>query len=125
MFAVRLTIAATSIFVSLGSAMTAAQTQPQRIRIEYVKPENPAHQQLYETVQKHRVLEKLQEIFGPFRLPADLTIKTIGCKGQSNAWYWDSALTLCYEYLAEIRQNVPQTTTASGVTPEDAVFGQF
>jgi hypothetical protein len=76
-------------------------------------------------MQKRRVLEKLQEIFSPFRLPTDLTIETTGCKGQSNAWYWNSVLTLCYEYLEEMRQNVPKATTPAGVTPEDAVVGQF
>src|SRR5690348_1551111 len=99
------------IGLAFAPAMAAPEAQPQRIRIEYAKPENPAHQQLYETLQKRHALEKLQEIFGPFRLPTDLTIKTIGCNGQSNAWYWNSTLTLCYEYLAEMRRNVPKETT--------------
>jgi hypothetical protein len=34
-------------------------------------------------------------------------------------------LTLCYEYLEEMRQNVPKATTAAGVTSQDAVVGQF
>jgi hypothetical protein len=117
--------AATSLLVAIGAALAANNVEPQRIRIEYVEPQNPAHQQLYEMLQKHRVLEKLQEIFGPFRLPTDLTIKTTGCNGQSNAWYWGTELTLCYEYLEEIRQNVPKTTTTSGLAPEDAMVGQF
>jgi hypothetical protein len=122
----KLTLAAGTWFLlALGSALAAPEAAPQRIRIEYVPPENPAHQQLYESMQKRRVLEKLQEIFGPFRLPTDLTIKTTGCNGQSNAWYWNSALTLCYEYLEELRQNVPETTTSSGVSREDAMVGQF
>jgi hypothetical protein len=130
MYVARLTIAATWVLLGasslgVGSAMAASDAQPQRIRIEYVKPENPAHQPLYELLQKRRVLERLQELFSPFRLPTDLTLKTVGCKGQANAWYWDSALTLCYEYLEEMRQNVPKTTTPAGVTPEDAVVGQF
>jgi hypothetical protein len=117
--------AATSLLVAIGAALAANNVEPHRIRIEYVEPQNPAHQQLYEMLQKHRVLEKLQEIFGPFRLPTDLTIKTTGCNGQSNAWYWGTELTLCYEYLEEIRQNVPKTTTTSGLAPEDAMVGQF
>src|SRR5499426_2817412 len=122
----KLALAAASwLLLAIGSAPAANNAEPQRIRIEYGKPQNPAHQKLYEMMQEHRVLEKLQEIFGPFRLPADLTIKTIGCNGQSNAWYWDSELTLCYEYLEEIRQNVPKTSTAYGVSPEDAMVGQF
>jgi hypothetical protein len=121
-----LTLAAGTWFLlALGPALAASQAAPQRIRIEYVQPENPAHQQLYEALQKRQVLEKLKEIFGPFRLPTDLTIKTTGCNGQSNAWYWNSVLTLCYEYLEELRQNVPKTPTDTGVSPEDAMVGQF
>jgi hypothetical protein len=118
-------VAGTWLLLAIDPALAASNAEPQRIRVEYVAPQNPAHQQLYEMIQERRVLEKLQEIFGPFRLPSDLTIKTIGCNGQSNAWYWDSTLTLCYEYLAELRQNVPKTTTESGVSPEDAMVGQF
>jgi Putative metallopeptidase len=117
--------AGTWFLLAFGSALAAPEAAPQRIRIEYVQPENPAHQQIYQSMQKRRVLEKLQEIFGPFRLPTDLTIKTTGCNGQSNAWYWNSVLTLCYEYLEELRQNLPETTTSSGVTREDAMVGQF
>jgi len=54
-----------------------------------------------------------------------LTIKTIGCNGQSNAWYQNAVLTLCYEYLEEMRQNVPKEATSAGVEPQDAVAGQF
>jgi hypothetical protein len=117
--------AGTSFLLAFGPALAAPEAAPERIRIEYVPPQNPAHQQLYETLQKRQVLEKLREIFGPFRLPTDLTIKTMGCNGQSNAWYWNSALTLCYEYLEELRQNVPKTRTDTGVSPEDAMVGQF
>jgi len=126
MHSARLTlVAGTWFLLAFGSALAAPETAPQRIRIEYAQPENPAHQPLYEALQRRQVLEKLQEIFGPFRLPTDLTIKTTGCNGQSNAWYWNSTLTLCYEYLEELRQNVPATTTSTGVTPEDAMIGQF
>jgi hypothetical protein len=118
-------VTGTWLLLAIDPALAASNAEPQRIRVEYVAPQNPAHQQLYEMIQERRVLEKLQEIFGPFRLPSDLTLKTIGCNGQSNAWYWDSTLTLCYEYLAELRQNVPKTTTESGVSPEDAMVGQF
>ena len=103
----------------------AADAQPRRILIEYVKPHNSAHQPLYEQIKERRVLEKVQEIFSPFRLPIDLTFKMIGCDGRSNAWYHRPSITLCYEYLDEIRQHAPKDTTPSGVTPLDAVAGQF
>jgi len=126
MHTARLTLTAGLWFLlAFAPALAAPEAAPQRIRIEYVQPENPAHQQLYDMLRKRQVLEQLKEIFGPFRLPADLTIKTTGCNGQSNAWYWNSVLTLCYEYLEELRQNVPKSPTSAGITPEDAMVGQF
>jgi len=105
----------------------AAEAHPNRMRVEYVPPTNPAHQALYERLKERRALEKLQEIFSPLRLPVDLTIRTMGCDGFSNAWYGkkDPSVNVCYEYLNEIMQNMPKETTADGVTSTDAVMGQF
>src|SRR5262249_49413244 len=56
-----------------------AEVQTNRMRVEYVPPTNPAHQALYELLKEKRALEKLQEIFSPFRLPVELTLRTVGC----------------------------------------------
>jgi hypothetical protein len=103
----------------------AADAQPNRIRIEYFPPSDPAHQPIYELLKERRALEKLQEIFSPFRLPIELTLQTGGCYGVSNAWYYRPAISVCYEYVNEIHEIVPRDTTASGITPADAVIGQF
>jgi Putative metallopeptidase len=102
----------------------AADAQPNRMRIEYVPPSNPAHQPLYDVLKQHRTLEKLQEVFSPFRLPIDLTLRTVGCNGISNAWYHRPDVSVCYEYLNEIYQTMPKETTPGGITPHDAVLGQ-
>jgi Putative metallopeptidase len=102
-----------------------ADTQSKRIAIEYEPPKNPAHQPLYEMLKERRVLEKLQEIFSPFQLPIELTFKTVGCDGVSNAWYSRPTVSICYEYLAEIQRDMPKETTPAGVTPADSVLGQF
>jgi hypothetical protein len=102
-----------------------ANAEPRRIRVEYVPPSNPAHQALYEGLQQRRVLEKFQDIFSPFRLPIELTLKTLGCDGVSNAYYQRPELKICYEYLDDIRKSMPKETTEAGVTPMDAVVGQF
>jgi putative metallopeptidase DUF4344 len=107
----------------LTSAM-GDDAQPNRIRVEYVPPTNPAHQPLYELLKQHRTLEKLQEVFSPFRLPIDLTLRTVGCDGISNAWYHRPDVNVCYEYLNEIHQTMPKVTTSGGITPHDAVLGQ-
>jgi len=119
-------IAAVSLWLAMAPGGPAiADNQPNRIRIEYDPPKNPAHQPLYEMIKEHRVLEKIQKIFSPFKFPIDVTIKATGCDGHVNAWYARPTLTICYEYLEEIRRDMPVETTAEGVTPIDGELGQF
>jgi hypothetical protein len=118
-------VSVAGLLLCVTPAEAVRDVQAQRIRIAYEKPTNPAHQSLYELLQERKVLEKLQEIFSPFRLPQDLTFKTVGCDGLSNAWYHRPTITLCYEYLDEIKSSVPKETTPAGITPSDALVGQF
>ena len=111
-------------FITLPVTPALAQNQPNRIRIEYEPPTNPEFQPIYEALKQRQALEKLQELFSPFKLPADLTIKTKQC-GMSNAWYQRPTLTICYEYLDDVRKNTPKETTPEGITPTDALLGQF
>jgi hypothetical protein len=99
--------------------------KPNRIEIAYDAPSNPAHQHIYESIKKRRVLERFQAYLSPLRLPATLVLKTAGCDGESNAWYEESdhTVTVCYEYLEEVTRNAPEMTTAAGVTPQDALIG--
>jgi hypothetical protein len=57
------------------------------------------------------------------RLPRTLQLKLAGCDGDSNAWYDDDTITVCYEYVDEVLKNAPQETTAAGVTRADAIVG--
>src|SRR5215468_6267771 len=117
----------------VSTTTIAAEAQANRMTVEYVPPTNPAHQTLYQRLKERRVLEKLQEVFSPFRLPMELTLRTVGCDGVSNAWYQKPApgsssppsVNVCYEYLAEILQSLPPETTPTGITPMDAMVGQF
>ena len=111
-------------FILSQTSAKAQEAKENRIRVEYVPPTNPVHQPLYELLKQHRTLEKLQEVFSPFRLPIDLTLKTIGCNGISNARYQRPEVIVCYEYLNEIYQTMPKETTPGGITPHDAVLGQ-
>lgn len=122
-FALSLGVFVAALFAPRVYATPDAQAN--RIRVEYVAPTNPEHQKLYEMVKAHRVLEKLQEIFGAFRLPSDLLLRTVGCDGVSNAWYQRGRVSICYEYLRDVQKMMPSETTAAGITPADAVIGQF
>lgn len=94
-----------------------------RIRVSYVPPKNPAHQAAYELLKERRVLERFKEFLSPLRLPRELELRTEGCDGEVNAWYEDDAITICYEYLADIVKNAPQETTPEGITRMDAIVG--
>jgi hypothetical protein len=111
--------------VGLAAPAAADAPRPNRILIEYVPPKNPDHQKIYEDLKRRQVLEKLQEIFSPFKLPIDVTLKTVGCDGVDNAWYQRPTMTICYEYLDNIAKTAPKETTAAGITPQDAVIGQL
>jgi Putative metallopeptidase len=110
-------------------AAPAAQEELGRIRIEYVPPTKPAHQKTYEEVKNRRVLERVQEIFSPFRLSEDLYIKALGCDGKPNT-YFDreedrATVRICYEYLKAIHDKMPKKPTAAGLTPREVLVGQF
>ena len=118
-------VAASTVLVSFLAAPAVAQeARTNRIKIEYVPPKNPEFQSLMESLKANHGLEKMQETFAPFRLSTDLNLRTMEC-GMANAWYQRPTVTICYEYLNDIRKSIPAETTPQGITPTDAVLGQF
>ena len=61
-------------------------------------------------------------------MQCELTIKTAQC-GEANSWYKRENLiptvTICYEYLKQILDSLPNETSPAVVTPADAAVGQF
>ena len=104
-------------------ARESTELRPDRIQIEYLKPKNAALDNVYELMRKRKVLERFKEFPSPLRLPRVLLLKVEGCDGETNAWYTDDAVTVCYEYLDNILQNAPEQTTPAGVTRTDAIIG--
>jgi hypothetical protein len=103
-----------------------------RILVEYVPPRNPDHEALYMQLMERMSLEKIRDIFAPFRLPRDIKIRTIGCDGVSNAWYVPingvPTITVCYEYLDELWKRLPMMMMMmpnDGPTQTDALVGQM
>jgi len=105
--------------------VTGAETgaEPGQIDIAYVQPKDPAHRPLYELLVSRHILEKLQALLKPFRLPRRVLLKVESCDGTANAYSGDGAVTVCYEYIDEIWRNVPSETTPEGVAPIDALAG--
>jgi hypothetical protein len=98
--------------------------RPNRILIDYQEPEHEQVRPFRDMLIQRRPLEKVQEIFSPLRLPMDLTVRMKEC-GISNAWYRRPDITICYEYLRDLVQTTPNRTSPDGITPADAIVGQF
>jgi hypothetical protein len=118
------------VSASLGAPDATNDEQPNRIRIEYGPPKTSQERSIYEELMKRRPLEKFQEIFSPFRFPIEVTLRIKDCDGTSNAWYERPVVTICYEYINDMlssrpTQEAPAEDTFAGITPSDAMFGQF
>lgn len=105
-----------------------ASGETNRIKIEYIAPEKADQQDVYKLMRDRQVLEKLQKIFSPFRLPIDLHMVAKSC-GMVNAWYQrqdrNAVVTICYELIGFIFQHAPKDISAVGITREDGVIGHF
>jgi hypothetical protein len=111
------------LVLSFASHADAAQHSPQQIRIEYAPPKNPTHQPIYGEIKEAQVLERIQELLSPLRLPRPLLVKVTGCDGESNAWYDEDTITVCYEFLADILTNATEQTLPTGITRRDTIIG--
>jgi hypothetical protein len=118
-------LAAWVLLLGSHAPLRSAETPQGRINIEYAAPKDPAHRLLYERLKERRVLERVQRLYSPFRLPTDLTILIAGCDGNVNAWYQRGRVLLCYELINLITQPIPEGITWAGISQEDAAVGQF
>jgi len=109
--------------VTSAEAKAPKRAKTDRIDVQYVAPKSSEHRAVLELVREHRTLEKIKQLLSPLRLSRRLLIKTEACNGEANAWYDGKTVTVCYEYLDEVWNDVPEETTADGVTPIDALVG--
>jgi len=117
--------------ITLATATAAAAetatlpSSTHQIAIAYEKPKNAAHEHLHDFLVQARVLEQVQEILSPFRLPKRVPISIESCDGESDARYVysEARIKVCYEYIDEIWKDLPTETTAPGVAPIDAIVG--
>ena len=101
----------------------AAPGKPRQIRIQYVKPVNPAHQPILDELKRARGLERMQALLAPIRLPRPLLLKLDSCDGDANAWYDEGEIVVCYEYVAEIMKIAPEKVPPIGITKLDTIVG--
>ena len=114
------------IFITALTMTACTAEKTNQVGVNYTPPGNPAYQHIYRLLKEERhSLEKLQELLSPFRLPYPLTISLAECGGEADAMYGDGTITICYEYIDELWDNMPVDTTAAGIEPIDTVVGPF
>ncbi|MGA8050760.1 MAG: DUF4344 domain-containing metallopeptidase [Burkholderiales bacterium] len=120
-----LAVCALMFTLNATAATKLAPGRPGKVTIEYVPPIDPKHEALYKLLKERKVLEQMQMVLSPFKLPRNITVRLKGCKGVRNAWYDDEdySVTTCYEYLQDVMDHAPEETTPAGITREDAIIG--
>jgi hypothetical protein len=118
-----LVVTGTCLLSQAAAAQKSSKLRPDRIQVSYVAPKNTAHEVVFRELKERRVLERFKEFLSPMRLPRLLRLKLEGCDGESNAWYDEDAITVCYEYIDDILKNAPKETTAAGITRADVIVG--
>ncbi len=102
-----------------------AEKRADRIDIRYSPTSELQLQPIAEYVKQVHALEKVQALLKPVKLPRRLLIEMRGCKGESNAWYEDNVITICYEFLDDIWKSAPKEMTPAGISPIDAMVGPY
>jgi hypothetical protein len=118
-----LLVVAACLALAAASPAMAASAKPRQIRIQYVKPVNPAFQPIHDELKRARGLERMQALLAPIRLPRPLLLKLDGCDGDANAWYDEGEIVVCYEYVAEIMKISPDKVPPIGISKLDTIVG--
>jgi hypothetical protein len=118
-------VAAAIAFAIVPTLSPAQETSfpADQVRTEYAAPKTAEHQKIHDILKERQALERLSELLSPLRLPRKMTLKVEGCEGSANAYYWEDAVVVCYEYLEYIKKNAPTETTPGGLTPNDYMIG--
>ena len=118
--------------VLIGAPLVAAQTAPKpggsQIEIAYVQPINPIYRPIYDRLQQRKVLEILQEFLAPFDLPRKLLVKVDECGSSSVRYKPQGPVTICYEYIEQIRRLAPRSTVQlvqGRISADSAIVGPF
>jgi hypothetical protein len=124
----RLEAGVAAFLCALACGAFAAAAQPMkvgRVEIEYVEPTNKAHKPVSELLKQHRALERVQEVLVRVRWPRTLRFELRGCDGESDGFYDNAVVTVCYEYLDETWKRATSRKRPANITREEAFVGAF
>jgi hypothetical protein len=114
---------------AMPAAWAADKDHKGSIQISYETPKDPNLKKTYDMARKANALEMLRLTFISFRLPEDLYIKAVNCDGVPNAYFSREkdgpTIRVCYEYLHALYETLPKEPTLEGITPREALMGQF
>lgn len=111
------------IAVAFAQAPAKAPAPADRVVIAYVEPADKFHRPLYDMLKQQQVLEKVRDVLARIRWPQTLRLELKGCNGDSNAWYEDATVTLCYEYLSDMWRAANSHRRPANISREDAFMG--
>ena len=121
--------ACAAVALATPAARALEEPTPGSIKISYDLPNTPKLQHAYDMVRERNSLELMKEIFSPFRLPEDLYIRMTNCNGVPNAYFFREddvpTIRICYEFVHQVYEMMPKTTTAEGISPREALVGQL
>jgi hypothetical protein len=104
---------------------SAEPPRSKRVTIDYVLPTDPEHKPLYDLMREHKALERVQTLLAAVRWPRTLRLEVKGCDGESNAWYENGLVTVCYEYLGDLWRSANSSKRPAHIAREDAFIGPF
>ena len=103
-------------FSTLPAPRAAAQPssglQNPQIAIAYVQPSNPAFRPIQDRLKQSRVLEQIQQLLAPLKLPRKLSVQFEQCGAATRPYKPQGPATICYEMIAQIE------TIAAKVDPD-------
>ena len=122
----KLYVGVVSLICALACTLYPVEAQPakeDRIVIGYVAPENPEHMPVFTLLKDNEALERVRNLLAPIRWPRTLRLEIKGCDGESNAWYEEGSITVCYEFVEDIWKNANSSGRPPAIAPEDALIG--
>jgi hypothetical protein len=110
---------------AIAPAATAQPARQDRIAINYAEPKNPAHQVYHDVLKQYRALERMRDRLISFRWPRTLRFEVRGCDGDSDAFYDDGEIVVCYEFLDSFWKAANSSSRPAAIARADALVGPF
>jgi hypothetical protein len=112
---------------SAAAAVPSVPPRSDRFRVAYAVPDDPRYRALYRELRSAHLLEEVRGVLAVVHLPRVLTLALVECDGDANAYYDPDELSVsvCYEYVDELRRLATGPGRPPGITPQNAVHSKL